>query len=347
MLYHLYTTGDLIRGMIMKHERRLNRQVVKEMATSIKDSIKEQADCGQSRSKKAALVELSLQLSGFKQMLHDPQKLHQELAKQADLARHPFALPSDVETQNGVIRKKIAGVPVVVLNANPFSDKIIIFLCGGAYFLQPTKDHWHFLQRLALQTNAQIMVPQYALSPEHHFEEAYDQLLAVYTAIYQEQPVSNITLMGDSAGGGLAAGFCEWLASQSLPQPRNLVLISPWLDLTLHNPLIAKYADKDATLDVTGLRTVGQLWAGTTELNDYRLSPINGPVNDLRNVLLFVGTREIMLPDVMKFVQRLRQADVHVEYHIGRELYHEYPLTPIPEAVTAIEQINRFCFQQK
>ena len=326
----------------MRHERRLNRQVVKEMANSIKNSIKDQRECGKSRSKKAALVELSLQLSGFKQMLHDPAKLHDEMIKQAAAAKHPFVLPKDVEQQDGVVRRTIADLPVVVLNANTVSDKVIIFLCGGAYFLQPTKDHWHFLQRLGAKTNAQIIVPQHALAPAHHFQTAYDQLLGMYTAIYQDQSVNNITLMCDSAGGGLAAGFCEWLASRNLPQPRNLILISPWLDLTLRNTLIHKYTDYDATLDVTGLRTVGQSWAGNTPTDDYRLSPINGNVEALRNVLLFVGTKEIMFPDVMKFVKKLRAADVNVQYHIGRELYHEYPVTPIPEANTALNQINRF-----
>lgn len=328
----------------MKREHRLNRQVAKTVANNLKNNLKEQIDCGKSRSKKASLVELSLQLSGFKQMLHDPQKLAQALDEAAKEAEEPFVLPSDVETAPGVVRVAIAGVPTVVLNASPAPKQIIIFLCGGAYFLQPTKDHWHFLRRLADRTGAKVIVPQYALAPTHHFTTSYEQLRALYTEIYTEHPASNITLMGDSAGGGLAAGFCEWLGQQGMPQPGHLVLISPWLDLTLSNPLIEKYADQDAILDVTGLRTVGKLWAGKTDLKDYRLSPINGEVGNLKNVLLFTGTREIMLPDIMKFVKLLRQANVNVKSHIGRELYHEYPLTPIPEATAALAIIDQFCF---
>lgn len=328
----------------MKREHRLNRQLARTVANNLKNNLKEQIDCGQSRSKKAALVELSMQLSGFKQMLHDPRKRSQALENAAKAAREPFVLPRDVETAPGVVRVAIAGVPAVVLNATPTTDRIIIFLCGGAYFLQPTKDHWHFLQRLADQTGAKVIVPQYALAPTHSYETSYAQLRALYTEIYTEHPASKITIMGDSSGGGLAAGFCEWLGIQGMPQPGHLVLISPWLDLTLNNPLIAKYADQDATLDVEGLRAVGQLWAGKTAPQDYRLSPINGEVANLKNVLVFTGTREIMLPDIMKFVKMLRKADVNVESQIGRELYHEYPVTPIPEATTALKMIDEFCF---
>lgn len=330
----------------MKREHRLNRHVAKMVANNLKNNLKEQIDCGKSRSKKASLVELSLQLSGFKQMLHDPERLDQALRKAAKEAEEPFVLPRDVEIAPGVVRVAIAEVPTVILNATPSDEQIIIFLCGGAYFLQPTKDHWHFLQRLANRTGAKVIVPQYALAPTHQFSTSYEQLRALYTELYTEHPASKITLMGDSAGGGLAAGFCEWLGQQGMPQPGHLVLISPWLDLTLRNPLIEKYADHDATLDVTGLRTVGKLWAGQVNPQDYRLSPINGEVANLKNVLLFTGTREIMLPDIMKFVKLLRQANVNVESHIGRELYHEYPLTPIPEATTALAIIDRFCFQK-
>ena len=43
----------------MKHEYRLNRQVAKSVAKSLKDSLQEQLDCGHSRSAKASLVALS------------------------------------------------------------------------------------------------------------------------------------------------------------------------------------------------------------------------------------------------------------------------------------------------
>jgi|GEM_PF-6517525 len=42
-------------------------------------------------------------------------------------------------------------------------------------------------------------------------------------------------------------------------------------------------------------------WAGGLDLRDCRLSPIYGPLGNLDNVYLFVGTREIFYPDVVKF----------------------------------------------
>lgn len=326
-------------------ETPIKHRLAKTVAQNLKNNLREQLNCGKSRSAKASMVALSLQLSGFKQMLHQPARLKQALATAQQEAKEPFQLPRDVENEPGVVRQHIAKVPTVILNANSTSQQIVIFLCGGAYFLQPTDDHWHFLQRLAQQTGAQIVVPQYALAPADQFTVAYEQLHQLYTALYAQYPSSQITLMGDSAGAGLAAGFAEWLGEQGMPQPGHLVLISPWLDITLANPLIKKYQEHDVVLDVDGLRRVGQLWAGKTPLDDYRLSPINGQVANLKNVLVFVGTQEIMFPDIMKFVQLLRKANVNVETEIGRQLYHEYPLTPIPEAERSLRKIQQFCFE--
>ena len=152
--------------------------------------------------------------------------------------------------------------------------------------------------------------------------------------------------MGDSSGAGLAAGFCENLAQQGLPQPGRLVLISPWLDLQLGNPLIKKYAVKDRLLDQEGLRALGKLWAGQTDPRDARLSPLNGPVDQLRNVTIYIGTHEIMYPDAIHFTRRLKAAGVNTNTVIGRGMFHSYPLYPIPESEHVIMEMAHDFDQQ-
>ena len=160
--------------------------------------------------------------------------------------------------------------------------------------------------------------------------------------MYKRQvPVSNITLLGDSAGGGLAAGFCEYCAATDLPQPGHLVLISPWLDLDLNNPTITKYEAHDVTLSVKGLQRVAKLWAASEKHDDYRLSPINGDVSQLRDVLVCVGTREIMYPDSALFVQKLRDAGVTVKFVVGRDLPHIFPIYRMPEADQVMTEITK------
>ena len=183
------------------------------------------------------------------------------------------------------------------------------------------------------------MVPIYPLAPEHDYDESYTQLTTVYKNLCKRYGTDAITLMGDSAGGGLALGLAESLPQYNLEQPANLVLISPELDLSMRNPKIRDYFDADPVLAPWGMAQMGDLWADGDEIENFRLSPINGDVSALRNVLLLAGTREIYYPDCAELAQKLITAGVRSDMVIGQGMNHDWPLLPIPEARKARRRI--------
>jgi acetyl esterase/lipase len=71
------------------------------------------------------------------------------------------------------------------------------------------------------------------------------------------------------------------------------------------------------------------------------VSPINGPVDQLPPVSLFVGTHELLLADARKFVVLCRRRGVRVDYHEYAKMNHDFPLFPIPEARKAQQEIVR------
>lgn len=318
--------------------KNLTPQVVSRLAGNLEASLRDLRRCGTHRSHKATLVEMGIQLSGFKNDLADKQKFAAMLANAEIENTYPIEqlpVPMSVE----VCRLNRPRGVTYLLNHHNEAQKTIIYLTGGAFIQRPDKTHWQYLDRLATATGAQIYVPIYPLVPQSNYQEAYQLIADLYNEVYTKSPVSQISLMGDSAGGGLAAGFCELLGQTGLPQPGHLILFSPWLDLDLTNPLIDKYAANDVTLAVDGLREIGRLWAGNTSHHDFRLSPLYGQVRYLRDVTIFAGTKEIMCPDINQFVQRLRAAGVSISLGLGRELFHIYPLYPIPEAKSVMEQV--------
>lgn len=325
--------------------KNFDHHILAAMADNLGNSLREMARCGHSRSKRATLTEMSIQLSGFKQTLADPQK-RQELVTSCQRAnRETLKIPANVQFSVPV-KLVTAPYPLIWLNQNAQARNLIVYLAGGAFVQRPLKEHWQFLNRLAKAADAEIVVPDYPLAPDHDFKDAYQELLDLYKWLYDQRPVSSIILMGDSSGAGLAAGFCENLAQQGLPQPGRLVLISPWLDLQLGNPLIKKYAAKDRLLDQEGLRALGKLWAGQTDPRDARLSPLYGPVDQLRNVTIYIGTHEIMYPDAIHFTRRLKAAGVNTNTVIGRGMFHSYPLYPIPESEHVIMEMAHDFDQQ-
>ena len=314
------------------------------VADNFESSIKELHRCGQSRSNKSTFVEMGIQLSGFKHSLSDPQAFDKLLTTAAKENKAPYVMP-DVTMGVKLQQFTQEGMPVYVLNERGNDQRVIVYLCGGAYIQQPDKTHWEYLNRLAQRTDAKVVVPLYSLAPNATVRCAYQQIGQLYARLYGSAPASDITLMGDSAGAGLALSFSEYLGQRGLPQPGHLILFSPWLDLDLINPLIKKYEDKDVTLACWGLRKIGDLWAGNVDHRDFRVSPLYGDIDQLRDVTVFVGTREIMYPDVNALVQKLRDAQITVDYHVGRRLFHIYPLYQVPEAeevmTKVVEVVNR------
>lgn len=324
----------------MRKLPKFQHQVASELASNFGQSIRELICCGQHRSQRATFVELQIQVSGFKQRMTDEQKFHQMLTEAQQESEEDFVMPA---VPFSVSLRKLPNTlaRTYVLNEQPGPQKAIIYLPGGAYIESPVKEQWLFADRLAQETGARVYVVLYSHLPQNQFQTAYREITQLYRQVYDQVPVSDITLLGDSAGGGLAAGFCEYCTATDLPQPGHLVLISPWLDLDLNNPTITKYEAHDVTLSVKGLRRAAKLWAASEKHDDYRLSPINGDVSQLRDVFVCVGTREIMYPDSALFVQKLRDAGVAVKFVVGRDLPHIFPIYRMPEADQVMTEITK------
>lgn len=234
-------------------------------------------------------------------------------------------------------------MPVLYLNKEG-SGKSILYLHGGSYLHEPDPHHFLFLNKLIKRTDAKVILPVYPKAPKHDFAESYDLLTKFYEEIGKEQEV---ILMGDSAGGGLAIGIAQHLQKLGLKSPLGIIVFSPWLDLTMENPQIKEFEKVDPWLRHDSSIPIAKSWANGTDLKDYRISPTYGILDDLKNLSIFVGTREILYPDIMKFAEKLKENQIEFNLFIGQGLNHVYPLFPIPEADEAIEEISNIIDNMK
>lgn len=322
----------------MEKLKRFRGGLAGRLVNNLSNSFRDLHRCGEHRSNKATFIEMGIQLSGFKHALAEPAAYDELIRTARQTNAQCYDLPQvtfDVKLR----QLKHYRIPVYVLNERGINQRVIVYLAGGAYIQPADKTHWQYLNRLAQATGARIYVPIYSLAPQHNFRAAYQEIAQLYGNLYQQAPASDITLMGDSAGAGLALGFSEYLGQRGLPQPGHLILISPWLDLDLANPVIGRYEHDDVTLACYGLRRIADLWAGDTNHRDYRLSPLDGNLDQLRDVHVYAGTREIMYPDAARLVERLKNSRIPVNFTVGRGMFHIYPLYPVPEADVVMKQV--------
>ena len=214
------------------------------------------------------------------------------------------------------------------------ADKTIIYVHGGAYVNEINYQHYLYCYLLARKLNAYVLAPVYPLAPKHTCEESF----ALITELYREYADDNIILMGDSAGGGFVLSFCQYLKTINLAQPDNIVVFSPWVDVSMSGEYDSK---SDPILGDVGLREIGRAWAGDLDTTDYRVSPLFGDNTGLARTLIFAGEDEIFYSDILKYYEDLKRCNVESRLIVGESLFHIYPLFPIPEAKDAFKEVKK------
>ena len=263
------------------------------------------------------------------------------LRKRAEVEDEP--LPGFVikllPKENGAVIN-YRGMQLVTFGVITKSEHTVLYIHGGAYTGEILPFHLNFCAHLAERLNAFVLVPIYPLAPNHIWKETYALLTSLYKEMLSEIK-TDITIMGDSAGGGLAIAFCQYLKTIDLPQPNHLIGLSPWVDICMEDTDYEPYRPLDPMLDVAGLRTIGKAWAGNLDLRDPKVSPMFGDNHGLPKTLLITGKREVLYPDIRKFYEKMRSDGCDVELLVGEGMNHVYPIYGLPESKEAVARIDK------
>lgn len=227
---------------------------------------------------------------------------------------------------------------VFYANEGSKSGITVFYLHGGAYFMDFTLSHWKLMDKLVREADVKLIAPAYRRLPFATWREAFDLAVPLYREYCEAHPDEKIILMGDSAGGGFSAALTEQFKADGIRLPDELILLSPWVDISMENELIREYEPRDPFLSLSPLLICAERWRGELDVRDWHVSPIYGDLTSIRNVTIFVGTSEIFYPDITKFFGILDE-DPSNELVIGKEMNHVYPLFPIKEAGPAVAKI--------
>ncbi|OOC55009.1 MULTISPECIES: alpha/beta hydrolase fold domain-containing protein [Nocardiopsis] len=271
-----------------------------------------------------------------------PMATLEEARRQITAPKRDPAPPAWFAERYGVGVRRVGGFDsfTVPPRGRETPERVVLYVHGGSYVHEISHWHWVFVARLA-DAGCLVEVPAYGLAPRHTHREA----LPFLEAVHRELPTDAgpLVFAGDSAGAGLALSYTQSLlgeeAGSGPPMPRRLVLISPWVDLTLSHPDIRELDRVDPWLSPVGLRESALAWAGGDDLADPRLSPVNGPMEGLPPTDLHIGTHDLLLPDVRRLRDRLVEAGVAVDLQEEKGAFHVYPLVPYPEGRAARDRI--------
>ena len=244
----------------------------------------------------------------------------QRAAMEAALTAIP--LPGDVTTTPGVL----GGVPVVTIDVDGVdSSKVLVHFHGGVYVLGSARAGAGLAAALGRHAGVRVISVDYRLAPEHPYPAAIDDALAVYRAVLEQIPSSQIALSGESAGGGLVAALLLRLKELGLPLPASSVALSPWVDLTLSGQSMSSKASIDpSVLTPEGLRIRVPDYLGGMDPATPDISPIFADLSGLPPMLIQVGSHEILLDDAVRLAAQAAAHDVEVTLQVTPEVPHAF-----------------------
>jgi acetyl esterase/lipase len=260
------------------------------------------------------------------------------LASVAKLSAKParFEPPARIMRSHHVERSDATGWPVFTIspiNGNP--GRRVVYLHGGCYVFEIDPVHWAFLGKVADEAGVRVIVPIYPLAPSGTAATIVAHVADLVEAEIADAGSDNVSLAGDSAGGGMALAVAMELRDRGIPPLHATVLISPWLDVSCDDPELARIASRDPWLASPGLRAAGDLYRAELPVDDWRVSPIHGSLAGLGELTLFSGTRDILNADARRFAPRAQAAGLSLNFVETEDMLHVYPILPMPEGDAA------------
>ena len=221
-------------------------------------------------------------------------------------------------------------------------ERTVVYVHGGGFVGPIDPYQVRYAARMASGLGARVVVPDYPLTPEHTWVDAHEPIVDLVTR--QLQSSGDVVLAGDSAGGGLALSVALTLRDRGGPQPSHLLLISPWVDLTISTPETHEVTRHDPWLFIGKMQAYAEWWAGSPdELGRPEVSPALGDLAGLPPALMFFGTRDSLAPGGRLLARRAKEAGWPLTSVEEPALIHVYPILPfIPEAGRAWRQTLAF-----
>ncbi|KAH7142781.1 Alpha/Beta hydrolase protein [Dactylonectria estremocensis] len=206
----------------------------------------------------------------------------------------------------------------------------VLHIHGGGFISVHAKDVLPSLVPYVRESGIPIFSVDYRWAPENPFptpvEDCWSGLLFLHSRSEELGiDVSRIAVMGESAGGGLAAGLALLARDRNLsPALAKQILIYPMLD-------DRTITDRSGGLAVFSINDVITGWAAYIgeAMGTDNVSPIAAParvghVAGLPSLYLDVGQLDLFLGEDVAYARKFLEAHIQTELHVYPGVIHAF-----------------------
>jgi acetyl esterase/lipase len=209
----------------------------------------------------------------------------------------------------------------------------VLHIHGGGYVVGAPEMNYASSRRLAVELGCVIVSVDYRLAPETRFPGALEDCYAALTWLHAQADAlgvdrSRIAVMGESAGGGLAAALALFARDRGDVKLIALHLNAPMIDdrtpsLPDPHPYAGMICVTRTTIDL-GWRCLLGHSPGQEKVSPYAAPARAENLADLPPTYLTIGALDLFLEEVLDYARRLTRAGVPVELHVYPGAFHAF-----------------------
>ncbi len=218
-------------------------------------------------------------------------------------------------------------IPIVLYRVPEGDAPLVIGFHGGGYLFGGNALDDAMWKTVSIRLHCNLASVEYRKSPEYRWrealEDAYDA--AVYLKDHAEAfgfSPEHISVMGGSAGAGLAASLCIYAKKKGGIRFENQILMYPFLDLATdpdskgkaeyNDPIFYIFNELHCTPEEAVLPEVSPVFAKSEELEG------------LPHAIFCIADRDNLKYEGYRYAEMLKQAGITVEIKEFREMPHGF-----------------------
>lgn len=247
--------------------------------------------------------------------------------------------------KGGVERRKFSVGRIPCEEIKPVSDLnsgyVILYCHGGGYVSGGLKYAGNLSAKLAKATGLTVYSFAYSLAPEHPYPAAAEDADTMWEYLTGNvADADHILVAGDSAGGNMALCLTQRLIAEGKKAPKELLLFSPWTDMTGTSKSYETNKDIDPILSKEFVMNSAAAYMGGGDPQDAAFSPLFGRFDSFPPVYIMAGRNGILIDDSIRLKERIDQAGGTAELDIEEKGWHVYQQMPGTMAREAMKRLE-------
>jgi len=211
---------------------------------------------------------------------------------------------------------------------------VLLFFHGGGWVTESVENYDRVCSRMAQSTGHIVMSVEYRLAPEYRFPVPLEDCYAAAKALYMGHLVlpadpDQITIIGDSAGGNLAAAVCLKARDTGEFIPKKQILIYPALNncYTEGSPYKSVQENGEGyLLTAVKMEDYLKLYESSPEdrQNPYFAPILEKDLSHMPETLILTAEFDPLRDEGEEYGKRLKEAGNYVEIHRIPDALHGY-----------------------